>query len=214
MAGRGVVGIRQEEDELTQSRVVEFCFDYASPWTYIADVRVEEALAGLAVDIRYTPVYLRGFEMFRSGMPYTSAKLSYIVKDMQRCAAFYEIPLKIPGNFPINGLHLLRATLFLRDRPECDAYRKAAYRATWVDDRNVSDPAVALEIGVELGLDREELSAGSVSPAVKQQLKANTERAIERGAFGVPSFFVGEELFWGQDRLDFVRREVERSLPR
>jgi 2-hydroxychromene-2-carboxylate isomerase len=167
-------GIRQKEDDLTESCAVEFCFDYASPWTYIADVRVEEALAGLP----------------------------------------YEIPLNMPGNFPINGLYLLRATSFLRDRPECDAYRKAAYRATWVDDRNVSDPAVALEIGVELGLDREELSAGSASPAVKERLRANTERAIERGAFGVPTFFVGEEVFWGQDRLDFVRREVERCLPR
>jgi 2-hydroxychromene-2-carboxylate isomerase len=197
---------------VTDTRAVEFCFDYASPWTYIADARVKEVLAGLPVEVRHTPVYLRGFEMFRSGMPYTSAKFAYIVRDMQRCAAFYEIPLNIPRNFPINGLHLLRATLFLRDRPEGDAYREAAYRATWVDDRNVSDPAVALEIGVESGVDREELSAGSTSPAVKEALKANTERAIERGAFGVPTFFVGEEMFWGQDRLDFVRREVERSL--
>jgi 2-hydroxychromene-2-carboxylate isomerase len=200
---------------MTESQLVEFCFDFASPWTYIADFRVEEALAGLPVEINYTPVYLRGFEMFRSGMPYTPAKLSYIVKDMQRFAARYEIPLNIPSNFPINGLHLLRATLFLQDGPEgdaCDAYRKAAFRATWVDDRNVSDPAVALEIGVELGLDREELAAGSASAAVKEKLKANTEGAIERGAFGVPTFFVGEEMFWGQDRLDFLRREVERSL--
>lgn len=199
---------------MTEPCVVEFCFDYASPWSYIADLRVEEALDGLPVEIRYTPVYLRGFEMFRSGMPFTSAKLSYIVRDVQRCAAFYEIPLKIPSNFPINGLHLLRATVLLRERPECAAYRKAAYRATWVDDRNVSEPAVALEIGVELGMDREELSAGSASPAVKEDLRANTERAIERGAFGVPTFFVGDEIFWGQDRLDFLRREVERSLPR
>jgi 2-hydroxychromene-2-carboxylate isomerase len=214
MEGREATGIRRKEDELTESCAVEFCFDYASPWTYIADLRVEEALAGLPVEIHYTPVYLRGFEMFRSGMPFTSAKLSYIVKDLQRCAAFYEVPLNMPRNFPINGLHLLRATLFLQDRPEFDAYRKAAYRATWVDDRNVSDPAVALEIGVELGLDGGELSAGSASAAVKERLRANTEGAIERGAFGVPTFFVGEELFWGQDRLDFVRREVERSLPR
>jgi len=70
----------------------------------------------------------------------------------------------------------------------------------------------AMEIAVELGLDREEFSAGMASPAVKEQLKANTEKAIERGAFGVPTFFVREEMFWGQDRLDFVRREVERVL--
>ena len=71
---------------MTEKPAVKFCFDYASPWTYIADCRVEEALAGLPVDIQYVPVYLRGFEMFRSGMPYTSAKLAYIARDMQRCA--------------------------------------------------------------------------------------------------------------------------------
>ncbi len=138
---------------MTEPCTVEFCFDYASPWTYIADCRIEEALAGLSVDIRYTPVYLRGFEMFRSGMPYTSAKLAYIVRDMNRCAPFYGIPMTQPTHFPINGLYLLRATLSLEGRPEGEAYRRAAYRATWVDDRNVSDPTVALDIGVELGLD-------------------------------------------------------------
>jgi len=197
---------------VTEEPTVRFCFDYGSPWAYIADCRVEEALGGLPITIQYVPVYLRGFEMFRSGMPYPPAKLAYIARDMQRCASFYGILLNPPRNFPINGLHLLRATAALGGRPHCDAYRRAAYRATWVEDRNVSDPAVAMEIGVELGLDREEFSAAVTSPAVKNTLKENTERAIEAGAFGVPAFFVGAELFWGQDRLDFVRREVERVL--
>ena len=187
---------------------VRFCFDYASPWTYIADCRVDEALAGLRVEIQYTPVYLRGFEMFRSGMPYTPAKLAYIARDMQRCASFHDIPLNPPHNFPINGLHLLRATVALEGRPQRAAYRRAAYRATWVDDRNVSDPEVAIGIGVELGLERDELSAAVASPAVKDALKENTEGVTQAGAFGVPTFFVGEEMFWGQDRLDFVRREL------
>jgi 2-hydroxychromene-2-carboxylate isomerase len=191
---------------------VEFCFDYASPWTYLADCRVDEVLAGLPIEIRYTPVYLRGFEMFRSGMPYIPLKLAYIVRDMQRCASFYGIPLKTPSNFPINGLYLLRATLSLEGRPEFDDYRRAAYRATWVDDRNVSDSTVAIDIGVELGLDKEELSSGIASAPVKDRLKSNTERAVERGAFGVPTFFVGDEMFWGQDRLELVRHEVERTL--
>jgi 2-hydroxychromene-2-carboxylate isomerase len=197
---------------VTEKTTVGFCFDYASPWTYIADCRVEEALGGLPINIQYIPVYLRGFEMFRSGMPYTSAKLAYIARDMQRCASFYGVPLKPPSNFPINGLYLLRATVALEGQPQRDAYRSAAYRATWVDDRNVSDPAVAIDIGAELGLNGEEFSAAIASPAVKDTLKENTERAIEGGAFGVPAFFVGEEMFWGQDRLDFVRREVERVL--
>ena len=145
-------------------------------------------------------------------MPYTSAKLAYIVNDMQRCASFYGVPLSVPNNFPINGLYLLRGTVFLEGRPEWEAYRKAAYRATWREDRNVSDPAVATEIGKEVGLDIEEFSAGIASPAVKEKLQANTKNAIERDAFGVPTFFVGDEMFWGQDRLDFVRREVERVL--
>ena len=145
---------------------VDFCFDYASPWTYIADCRIEEALADLPAQIRLVPVYLRGFEMFRTGMPYTSAKLAYIVNDMQRCASFYGIPLIIPNNFPINGLYLLRGTVFLEGRPECEAYRRAAYRASWIEDRNVSDPAVAIEIGKEVGLDIEEFSVGIASPSV------------------------------------------------
>ncbi len=195
---------------MTEPCVVEFCFDYASPWAYIADCRVEKALEGLSVEVRYSPVYLRGFELFRSGMPFPDAKLAYIARDMQRCAAHYGIPLNVPNNFPINGLYLLRGTLFLQGRPECAAFRRAAFRATWVDDRNVSDPAVATEIATELGLDRDEFSKGIASPDVKEKLKKDTEGVIDRGAFGVPTFFVGEEMFWGQDRLDFVRYEVER----
>ena len=197
---------------MTESCKVDFCFDYASPWTYIADCRINEALADLPVQIRFVPVYLRGFEMFRTGMPYTSAKLAYIVIDMQRCASFYGIPLTIPNNFPINGLYLLRGSVFLEGRPESEPFRKAAYRATWMEDRNVSDPAVVMEIGKEVGLDIEEFSLGITSPAVKEKLQENTANTIARGAFGVPTFFAGDEMFWGQDRLDFVRREVERLL--
>jgi len=145
-------------------------------------------------------------------MPYTSAKLAYIVSDMQRCASFYGIPLTIPNNFPINGLYLLRGTVFLEGRPECKVYRKAAYRATWIEDRDVSDRDVAIEIAKEVGLDIEEFSDGISSPSVKEKLQANTAITIERGAFGVPTFFVRDEMFWGQDRLDFVRRELERVL--
>ncbi len=197
---------------MTEPCRVDFCFDYASPWTYIADCRINEILEGLPVEIRYVPVYLRGFEQFREGMPYPAAKLTYIVTDMQRCASFQGVPLTIPNNFPINGLYLLRGTVFLEGRQECEAYRKAAYRATWMEDRNVSDPAVAVEIAKEVGLDGEEFAAGIAAPSVKETLQANTANTIERGAFGVPTFFVRDQMFWGQDRLDFVRREVENVL--
>ena len=103
---------------MTREPTVKFCFDYASPWTYIADCRVERVMDGLPIEIQYMPVYLRGFEMFRSGMPYTTAKLAYIARDMQRCASFHGIPLHPPSHFPINGLHLLRATVALEGRPE------------------------------------------------------------------------------------------------
>ncbi len=196
---------------MSEPCVVEFCFDYASPWSYLAESRIEKALEGLPVQIQRIPVYLRGFEMFRSAMPFPPAKLAYIMKDLQRFASLYDIPIKTPANFPINGLYLLRGTLSLEECPEWDTYRQAAFRATWADDRNVSDPGTAIEIAVESGLDREKFSAGIASPAIKEKLKANTERTVARGAFGVPTFFVGDEIFWGQDRLDFVRREVERA---
>lgn len=189
---------------------IEFLYDYGSPFSYVADCRIEAELAHLPVQIQRVPVYLRGLPSFREGVPFSATKLAWLARDLERMTAHYSIPFRPSAFFPVNGLQLLRGAVWLDGQPEVDAYHRAAFRAAWAESRNVADPEVAAAVAAEVGVDRAAFLNGISDSAVKARVKANTEAAIARGVFGVPTFFVGEELFWGQDRLDFVRREVER----
>jgi 2-hydroxychromene-2-carboxylate isomerase len=190
--------------------VIEFCFDYASPFAYLADYLVDRDFADLPADIERRPVYLRGFELFKQGLPYSAAKTAYLARDLTRCAEHVNVPVGAPARMPINGLYMLRAHIALAGRPAQELFRKAAFRATWVDGADTSDPEVVVQLGETIGVDHRELAAAMGTPAVKAELRANTDRAIDRGVFGVPTFFIGDEMFWGHDRLEYVRRHVER----
>lgn len=180
---------------------VELCFDYASPFSYLADSRIDAVLAALPVTVRRVPVYLRGFDAFRDGVPFSAAKLRYLRLDLARCARAHGIPLGPLRARPIDGLHLLRAHLALDGLPEQDAFRRAAWRATWVDGLDTSDPEIVMAVARDAGVDRGSLAQDMRAAAVKARLRANTERAIARHAFGVPTIYVGDEMFWGNDRL-------------
>ena len=198
---------------------VEFCFDFASPFSYLADCQLDWVLADCAANsyqVTRVPVYLRGFEQFSRGMPYTADKAAYLVRDMQRTAEANDIPLTMPKVMPINGLYMLRGAVFLNSnvaeygKELVSKYRHAAFKATWVDQRDVASAAAVADIAAEIGIDREAFAAGIATQPVKDELRANTAAAIARGAFGVPTIFVGGELFFGQDRLDQVKRLVDR----
>ncbi|MCC6993394.1 MAG: 2-hydroxychromene-2-carboxylate isomerase [Deltaproteobacteria bacterium] len=186
----------------------DFLFDYASPWAYLADILRTRLLPGVTVQLQ--PIYLRGLSSFSTGIPYSPAKLQYIMQDLGRCAAHHAIPIRPPSHFPVNGLYALRGALWCQQHAvaAAPAFHAAAFAAAWRDDRNVSDRAVVLELAHEVGLDRDAFSAGLDDPAIKDALKTRTAAAAERGVFGVPSFFVGSQLFWGHDRLDYVARAL------
>ena len=181
---------------------VEFLFDYASPYSYLASEMFPRVLPGVAID--YRPVYLRGFEMFAKGVPHTASKMMYLVKDVQRCAADEDVPLAMPPSFPINGLYALRGALAAQRAGGFAAYHRALFHAAWRDGRDVSRKEIVVAIATELGLP--EVAASLDDPALKERLRADTEAASRRGAFGVPTFFVGDQMFWGHDRLGQVAR--------
>lgn len=185
---------------------IDFYFDYASPFSYLAAKQLPSRLPGVHVEPR--PIYLRGLETFSKAIPYVGAKLTWIARDLLRCAEYAGVPLRIPSTFPVNGLHGVRGALFAIDAGVFDAYDAAVWKATWVDDRDVSQKQVVLEVIEEAGLDRAAFAAALEDPAIKDRLKRQTEHAVERGVFGVPTMFVGDELFWGQDRLDHVARAL------
>ena len=185
--------------------MVDFYFDYASPWAYLASELLPSALP--AVEIVYRPIYLRGLAAFATGIPYSPDKLRYLMQDLDRCARHHGIALRAPTNFPLNGLYAVRGALAARAVGQFPAYHRALFHAAWRDDRNISDKQVVLALAAELGLD---LSRAIDDAALKDQLKADTAAVIARGLFGVPTFFVGDELFWGHDRLDYVARALRR----
>src|SRR5258708_3668513 len=124
--------------------MIDFYFDYASPWSYLATELLPVRLPG--AKIVYRPIYLRGLEMFGKGLPYPSAKLRYIGQDLLRCAAYENIPLQIPAKFPINGLYAVRGALALLDSPRFVDYHRAMFHAAWRDARDVGDKNVVLEV--------------------------------------------------------------------
>lgn len=180
-----------------------------SPYAYIASETLERRLPGIKV--QYTPIYLRGLEAFSKGMPFSPAKVQYMARDLARIAAHKGVPHKLPSVFPINGLYGCRgATWVLQHAPgKFQDYHRAVYRATWAENRNISDKQAVIAIAASVGLDEKIFAAGIEEEAIKEALKARTADAAGRGVFGVPSFFVGKDLFWGHDRMDYVLRAVK-----
>ena len=190
-------------------KTVEYYFDFGSPAAYLASTQLPQLAADTGAAVLWRPMLLGGvFAATGNASPVTvPAKGRYTFTDFDRFAQRYGVPLKRNPAFPINTLTLMRMAtgLQLRDDARFDAYAQAVFRAIWVDAQPMGDAATVAQVLQAAGLDAPELLALAAEPAVKDQLKAQTETAVQRGVFGAPTFFVGEHMFWGQDRLDFVR---------
>jgi len=194
------------------SKSVEFYFDLGSPTTYLAYTQLPTLCAQTNSQLVYRPILLGGvFKATGNASPVTiPAKGPYLFKDLNRFAKRYGVAFKLNPYFPINTLLLMRAVtgMQLRHPERFEAFIDCLFRALWVDGRNLNDPATVAAVLDEGGFDPEYVLAMTTDEQVKQALKTATEGAIERGVFGAPSMFVGDELFFGQDRLDFVREAL------
>jgi len=194
---------------------VDFYFDFGSPAAYLAWTQLPQMCADTGAQLVWKPMLLGGvFQATGNRPPMTvPPKGSYLFVDLARFAQRYGVPLRMNPNFPINTLTLMRAAvgLQLRHDSRFEDYCAAMFRAIWVDAQNMNVPAVVASVLSQAGFDPAALLALSSAPEVKEQLKAVTEAAVQRGIFGAPTFFVAEQMFWGQDRLDFVREALSQS---
>jgi 2-hydroxychromene-2-carboxylate isomerase len=194
-------------------KTFEFWFDFGSPAAYLASTQIAGIEAATGARAVYKPMLLGGvFQATGNHSPATiPAKGSYIFDDLARFARRYGVPLTVNPNFPINTLLLMRGAvgLQLREPERFMNYCKAMFNAIWVESLNMNDPAVVGMALHKAGFDPQALLALANDPAVKDALKAATQEAVERGVFGAPSFFVGDQMFWGQDRLDFVKEALQ-----
>jgi 2-hydroxychromene-2-carboxylate isomerase len=190
------------------SKTVEFLFDLGSPTTYLAYTQLPAICEQTDSQLIYIPILLGGvFKATGNASPATiPAKGRHMIQDLDRYARRYGVPLKFNPHFPINTLMLMRAVTGIQlHHPErFIAFIDCLFNALWVDGRNLNDPANVAAVLSGNGFDPNEVLALTADETVKAKLKDNTEKAVQRGVFGVPSMFVDNQLYFGQDRLDFV----------
>jgi 2-hydroxychromene-2-carboxylate isomerase len=195
--------------------LVEFHFDFGSPNAYLAHLVIPGIEQRTGVVFHYVPVLLGGvFKATGNVSPAVSLrgiknKGEYTALETRRFLARNGITRYAPNpHFPVNTLQIMRGAVAAR-RLGCFArYVDEVYRHMWAEPRKMDDPAVIAAALEESGLPAKQLLELAADPGVKQELLANTERSVARGTFGSPSFYVGDELYFGKDRL----REVEEAI--
>ncbi|MBB5019117.1 2-hydroxychromene-2-carboxylate isomerase [Chitinivorax tropicus] len=193
------------------SLAIDFYFDFSSPYSYIAANRLDGFDARNGKTLVWRPILTGAIFKLLNNPPQNEPKLAYMMQDAKRCAAYHRMPLNWPSHFPINPLAACRAFYWLyEDKPDVAVQiALALLKAYWVTDHDISDGDYVLDLGERFGIDREYLHEGLNDQNVKDKLRQTTEVAFQRGVFGVPWVFVGDEPFWGQDRLDQMERWVQ-----
>ena len=195
---------------------IPFYYDYACPWAYLGSCRVEAYFQDLGVTIDFRPVNLVALREPEAGPQSIGGmgerKKTNYTNDMRHWGEMIgaDFGPAFTGPRPDTRL-LLKAALVAKDAGRFRELHYPAYRARWTEARDVADPAVVRELLAGAGLDADAALARAQSDELTARLKADTQTAIERGVFGVPTVFVGDEMFWGNDRFELARWYVQKA---
>ena len=197
--------------------MIEFFFDCSSPWTWLAFHNVQPMARELGVEIRWRPVLVGGifnsvnpsvYEFREHGVP---AKQAYLRKDLQDWARLARLEIRFPPTvFPVNSVKAMRGCILLDDEGRLVPFAQAVFEAYWTHDRDISQDAVLADLCERIGVEPQGFLEGIARPAIKARLKANTDEVIARGGFGSPTIFVGDDMYFGNDRLALVREAIQR----
>lgn len=191
---------------------VEFFFDVISPYSYLAYFELQKIAVRQQADIIWRPVLLGAvFKATGNSSPIeVPAKARHAMVDLKRWAAHYQIPFRMNKAFPFNSLMLMRGAvgLQMRDPALFLNYVDVIFKAMFGEPRNLSDLQEVEAVLKEAGIDPQLVLSLAEDEAVKTKLKTDTQDAVARGVFGLPTFFVGQDMYWGQDRLLFVEQAL------
>ena len=188
------------------TKKIEFFFDVGSPDTYLGHTQLPALVAKTGAEILWRPILLGGiFKAIDNVSPANiQPKAAHMNTDLERHAARYGVPFLFNPHFPIFTIALMRGAIVAQEGGFLAPYLDAVYKAIWVDAKNMNEPDVVGRVLSEAGLDATAIFARVQEQDIKDKLKANTVEAVSRGAYGAPTFFVGADMYFGQDRLDFV----------
>eukprot|EP01062_Namystynia_karyoxenos_P070227 TRINITY_DN65611_c0_g1_i1.p1 TRINITY_DN65611_c0_g1~~TRINITY_DN65611_c0_g1_i1.p1 ORF type:complete len:244 (+),score=98.51 TRINITY_DN65611_c0_g1_i1:75-734(+) len=206
--------------------VLEFFFDYSSPWTYLLFSQIEELCRRCGAELQWRPVLVGGifntvnpsvYEMRKSmAKPGVRIKMHYMNRDMQEWADAYGIKIRGPYGgtaeklavFPVNSAKVLRGAFLAMDKGVMSAYSWAVFRAYWGDGLDISQDDVVRKICASVGMDGDEVLKYAASPEAKRRLRENTDECARRGGFGSPTVFIGKDMYFGNDRLPLIERRL------
>ncbi|MBN9585713.1 MAG: 2-hydroxychromene-2-carboxylate isomerase [Afipia sp. 62-7] len=202
--------------------MLEFFFDCSSPWTYLAFVNIQPMANELGVEITWKPFLVGGVfntvnkTMYETRANPVPAKQAYTAKDMQDWARLAGIKIKMPPTvFPVNAVKSMRGCIWVQQRhpDKFLAFATAVFEAYWGDDQDISQDAVLTKVCERVGIDPQAFLAGIGEQGIKDQLKANTDDAISRGAFGSPTIYLDKtDMYFGNDRLPLVHHKLMQKL--
>lgn len=185
------------------STKVEFFYDYISLYSYLADSQ----LASLdGAEIVYRPMLL-GAVMEATGNRapgIVEAKEKYLHVDAERWAQRYSMPFNWNPLFPQNTANALRLALVAEKRGVFEVVHQPLFNAMWAEEKDLGDDNVVAEIAAKVSITIDDIK----NPAIKEELRANTSEAVERGVFGAPTFFIADEMFFGNDRFEFIKEAI------
>lgn len=200
--------------------VVQFLFDFGSPNAYLCHKVIPDIEWRTKIKFEYVPILLGGlFKLANNRSPVEAFvgipnKQAYDRLEMQRFVAKHKLhQFKNNPFFPVNTLPIMRGAVAAQKLNCFMPYVDAVYAAMWEQGRNMNEQTEIIDVLKAAGIDFEGLLEASQQPDVKSSLLANTQSAFERGAFGSPTFFVGNEIFFGKDRLREVEEEIYRAIP-
>jgi 2-hydroxychromene-2-carboxylate isomerase len=200
-------------------KTVEFYYDLVSPYSYLAHREVSRICRENGAELSLKPMLL-GAVHNAVGLQAPieiEAKARYQARDIRRWAEHYGLPMDFPEPFPFRTLKTMRAAMFLKERGELEAFTREAFALYWEENgapkglQEADEDGPVSEAARRIGADPDEVLAGASAPEAKEALRAATGEAVGRGVFGAPAFFVGEEMFWGNDRLHFVEKALGRG---
>ncbi len=196
------------------SNTIELCFDFGSPTTYLAYHRLKWIKKEYDVEVKLTPVLLGGIFQATSNQSPVMVPLkgAWMNTDLQRYAELYEVSMTFNPHFPINTLYLMRGAIAAEQMGVFDLYVETVFDAMWHEPVNMGDPTIVTEVLSKAGINAEELFSRIEDSKLKAVLKYRTANAIERGVFGCPATFYKNELYFGQDRLFFIERDLRDAL--
>ncbi len=189
---------------------VEFWFEFASTYSYPAALRIENCAAELGLGVRWRPFLLGPIfrEQGWNDSPFNlyQAKGRYMWRDLERTCQVQRIPFRRPSEFPRNGLLAARVACRFSEAPWIPDFIRAVYRANFEEDSDISSAETVGHCLARSGEDPAAILEEARSPDSKARLRKQSEQAVQLGIFGAPSFLVGRELFWGNDRLEEALR--------